>query len=180
MIEPLRKHKLGSGPVYARPKEIEQLLQLLVALPVDEGIARARIHNRRAPGWLPGECVVHMIRRAARMRDFRSYQRWYDVLSERIRAGLPRPANRLRPAARELEIGEAGFDRFIAMLAADLNGYDLRLDIWEARFDLALANLRRDALRRVLPTVGEPETVEIGDDPFLAGEVDRRSAPTMC
>ena len=29
------------------------------------------------------------------------------------------------------------------MLAADLHGYDDRLDIWEARFDLALINLRR-------------------------------------
>jgi DNA-directed RNA polymerase specialized sigma24 family protein len=172
-IEPLRKRKLGSGPVYTRPKDIEQLLQLLITLPSDEAIARARIRNRRAPGWLPGECVVHMTRRAARKRDQRSYQRWYEILAERIRAGLPRSADQYRSAARELEIGEAGFDRFLEMLATDVRGYDERLDIWEARFDLALANLRRDALRKVLPAKGEPETVEIGDDPLLAAEVER-------
>lgn len=173
MIEPLRKRKLGSGPLYTRPIEIEELLRLLVALPTDEAIARARIRSRRAPGWLPGECVVHMTRRAARMKDRRSYQRWYEVLADRIRAGLPRPANKNRPAARELEIAEAGFDRFLTMLAADLNQYDERLDIWEARFDLALANLRRDALRKALPAQDEPETVEIGDDPGIAEEVER-------
>lgn len=173
VIEPLRKKKLGNGPVYTRPDEIEQLLRLLVTQSVDEAITRARIRNRRAPGWLPGECVVHMTRRAARMRDLRSYQRWYEVLAQRVRAGLPRPVNKNRPAARELEIGEAGFDRFVAMLAIDLNGYDERLDIWEARFDLALANLRKDALRKVLPAENEPETIEIGDDSLLAAEVER-------
>lgn len=173
VIEPLRKRKAGSGPLYTRPSGIEQMLRLLTTLTIDEAIARARIRNRRSPGWLPGECVVHMTRRAARMRDRRSYQRWYEILGERVRAGLPRPANKNRPAARELEIGEAGFDRFVAMLAVDLNVYDERLDIWEARFDLALKNLRRDALRKLLPADGEPETVEIGDDPLLAGEVER-------
>jgi hypothetical protein len=173
MIEPLRKKKLGNGPIYTRPTEIEQLLQLLVTLPVDEAIARARIRSRSAAGWIPGECVIHMARHAARMHDRRLYQRWYEVLADRVRAGLPRPANKNRPAARELELGEAGFDRFIAMLATDLNGYDERLDIWEARFDLALANLRRDALRKVLPAEDEPETVEIGDDPLLSAEVER-------
>lgn len=172
-IEPLRKRRHGNGAVYTRPNEIEQLLQLLVALPVDEAIARARIRSRSAAGWIPGECVVHMTRRAARIRDRRSYQRWYEVLADRVRAGLPRPANKNRPAARELELGESGFDRFVTMLAADLNGYDERLDIWEARFDLALANLRRDALRKVLPADDEPVTVEIGDDPLLSAEMER-------
>lgn len=146
---------------------------MLIALPPDEALARARIRNRRAPGWLPGECVIHMTRRAARLKDRRSYQRWYEVLAERIRAGLPRPVNKDRPQARELEIAEAGFDRFLTMLAADLNQYDERLDIWEARFDLALANLRRDALRKVLPADDEPQTVEISDDPGIAEEVER-------
>lgn len=173
LLEPLRKKKAGTGALYGRPRQIEQMLELLIVIPIDEGIARARIRNRRAPGWIPGECVVHMTRRAGRKGDRREYQRWYDILAERVRAGLPRPASKSRPAARELEIGEAGFDRFIEMLAVDLKGYDERFDIWEARFDLALKNLRRDALRKVLPADDEPETVEIGDDPLIAEEVER-------
>jgi hypothetical protein len=39
VIEPLRKRKLGNGPVYTRPAKIEELLRLLVALPPDEAIA---------------------------------------------------------------------------------------------------------------------------------------------
>lgn len=173
MIEPLRKRKAGSGELYTRPSQIEQMLKLLIALPVEEALARARVRNRKSPGWLPGECVLHMARRAARLRDRRSYERWYEILAERVLAGLPRPSNKDRPAARELEIGEAGFERFIAMLSIDSNLYDDRLDIWEARFDLALKNLRRDALRKLLPAHDEPETVEIGDDPALAAEVER-------
>jgi hypothetical protein len=173
VIEPLRKRKAGGGDLYTRPGHIEQMLKLLIALPADEALARARIRNRKSPGWLPGECVLYMTRHAARLRDRRSYERWYEILAERVVAGLPRPANKNRPAARELEIGEAGFLRFIAMLSVDSNVYDDRLDIWEARFDLALKNLRRDALRKLLPADDELETVAIGDDPGLAEEVER-------
>ena len=172
-VDPLRKRKTGSGALYTRPSQIEQMLKLLIALPVEEALARARIRNRKSPGWLPGECVLHMLRRAARLRDRRSYGRWYDILAERVLAGLSRPSNRDRPAARELELAETGFHRFVAMLAVDSNVYDERLDIWDARFDLALKNLRRDALRKLLPADDEPETVEIGDDPGLAEEVER-------
>ena len=173
VVEPLRKRKVGSGSLYSRPSQIEQMLRLLIDLPIEEALARARIRNRRSPGWLPGECLVHMTRRAGRLRDRRAYERWYEILAERVRAGLPRPVSKNRPAARELEIGEVGFARFLTMLSVDINVYDERLDIWEARFDLALKNLRRDALRKLLPAEDEPDTVEIGDDPVLAEEVER-------
>jgi hypothetical protein len=172
VIEPLRKRK-ASGAPYSRPAEIEQVLTLLISLPIDESVARARIRNRKSAGWLPGECLLHMTRRAARMRDMRAYERWYQELAERVRAGLPRPANKNRPSARELEIADAGFDRFIGMLAADLHGYDDRLDIWEARFDLALVNLRRDALKKTLPKSDAPQMVDIDGDPVIAAEAAR-------
>lgn len=173
IIEPLRKRKVRSGSPYTRPTEIEQVLTLLISLPIDEAIARARIRNRRSVGWLPGECLLHMTRRAARMHDMRAYERWYEQLAERVRAGLPRPSNKDRPSARELEIADVGFDRFIAMLTADLNGYDNRLDIWEARFDLALINLRRDALKKTLRKPDAPEIVEIEGDCAIAAEAAR-------
>ena len=172
-IPPLRNRKLKNGPLYTRPEEIEVLLSLLVTLPEDEALARARIRNRRSPGWLPGECLVHMMRRAGRLRNRSAYRRWYELVGERIRSGLPRPANKQRPTTTELEIVEVAFDRFGRLLGPDLADYEKRLDIWEARFDLALANLRRDALDKVLPGKDEPRTVEIGDDAGLAEEVER-------
>jgi hypothetical protein len=173
LIEPLRKRKAGSGSPYTRPIEIEQILALLIGLPLDEAIARARIRNRHSVGWLPGECLIHMTRRAARIGDMRAYERWYEQLAERVRAGLPRPANRNRPSARELDIADIGFDRFLGILVADLHAYDDRLDIWEARFDLALFNLRRDALRKGLPKKDGPEMVEIDGDQMVAAEAAR-------
>lgn len=175
LIEPLRKRKLGDGPIYSRPSDIEELLRLLIVLPVDEAIARARIRNRRAAGWLPGECVIYMTRRAAHLKDRRSYQRWYDVLAERIRAGLPRPVNQHRPAARELEVAETGFDRFLEMLATDLNGYDERLDIWEARFDLALANLRQ-RLSAIFGGIARPRASD-GERPARRTRAARTGLP---
>jgi ribosomal protein L39E len=171
-IPPLRKRKPNNGPLYYRPEDTEALLALLVTLPEEEALARARIQNRRAPGWLPGECLIHMMRRAGRLRDRRAYRHWYDLVSERIRRALPRPASKRRADSTELEIAEVAFHRFLRLLGPDLAGYEERLDIWEARFDLAVANLRRDALEKVLPAEDEPNTVEIGDDPALAKEVE--------
>ena len=172
-IPPLRNRKLKNGPLYSRPEEIEALLAMLVTLPEEEALARARIRNRRTPGWLPGECLVHMMRRAGRLRNRSAYRRWYELVAERIGAALPRPASKRRPTTTELEIVDAALDRFLRLLGPDLTDYEKRLDIWEARFDLALANLRRDALEKVLPGKDEPRTVEIGDDPVLAEEVER-------
>ena len=170
-IPPLRKRTV-KGDLYTRPAHVEALLALLVTLPEEEALARARIANRRAPGWIPGECLVHMLRRAGRLRDRRGYRRWYELLAARVRMALPRPANERRASAKELEIADLAFDRFVRLLGPDLSGYEERLDIWEARFDLALANLRRDALRNVLPGDDEPEQVAIDHDPAVAAEAE--------
>ena len=168
-IPALRKRKIDGEP-YCRPPEIEYLLQLLVQIESEEALARARIRRRSAPGWLPGECLIHMLRRAGRAKNRRQYNRWCELVLERVRAALPRVGEGTSPDI--LEVADHAFDRFVGLLGPDLEGYDERLDIWEARFDLALANLRRDAFRRNA-TLEDSDTIAVGDDPALLNEMER-------
>lgn len=170
LIPALRKRKVD-GAAYSRPAEIETLLGILVVMDEDEALLRARIRRRSTPGWLPGECLVHMLRRAGRNRDKRAYNKWCTIVLERVRAALPR-AGDLAASPRELERVDYVLDRFVSLLGPDLADYEERLDIWEARFDLALANLRRDAFRRD-SAVDFGEAVSIEDDTALASEIER-------
>jgi hypothetical protein len=114
-----------------------------------------------------------MMRRAGERSDRRAYNQWCTLVLERVRAGLPR-ASSTSATARTLELADYAFDRFVGLLGPDLAEYEDRLDIWEARFDLALANLRRDAFRRDTVVDDErSETVAIGDDEALRLEVER-------
>ncbi|GAB7551941.1 hypothetical protein NRB_14420 [Novosphingobium sp. 11B] len=169
-VEPLRKRK-ADGTLYLRPPDMERLLVGLMSIDEGELLARAAIRRRSAPGWLPGECLVHMMRRAGRNRDRRAYNRWCALVLERIGARLMQRPESSVPVAN-LERAEYALDRFVAMLGPDLEAYDERLDIWEARFDLALANLRRDAFRRAY-SAEETDTVGIADDPAIIAEVER-------
>jgi len=169
-ITALRRRKVDGEP-YSRPPEIERLLAGLVRLPEEEALARAAIRRRSAAGWLPGECLVHMMRRAGRRQDRRAYNQWCAVLLGRIGTALPQHGGR-NALLSDVEMAEYILDRFVTLLGPDLEGYDERLDIWEARFDLALANLRRDALRRELAG-GERESIEIADDGAQMAEIER-------
>ena len=173
VIPPLRNRKVSDGTLYTRSDDVERLLAGLVALPEDEILSRAAITRRSAPGWLPGECLVFMMRRASRRRDRRAYDRWCTLVLARIRARMPYVPGTGPASSRELEMADYGLNRFGSLLGPDLDGYNEKLDIYEAVFDLALANLRRDALRTVLPAKGEPTPVELGSDPRLELEVER-------
>lgn len=171
-VTALRKRKVD-GALYCRPPDIENLLGVLIRIDEADALARARIRSRRAPGWLPGECLVHMMRRAGQRGERRAYNQWCTLVLERVRGGLPR-ASDVSATARTLELAEYALDRFVGLLGPDLAGYEDRLDIWEARFDLALANLRRDAFRRDTVVDDQPvETVTIGDDEAVRLEVER-------
>jgi hypothetical protein len=173
-VAALRKRTVDGEP-YARPTEIETLLAILVSIDEEEALSRARIRRRSAPGWLPGECLIHMLRRAGRRRDKRSYNRWCTLVLERIRAALPRTGDDAA-SPRDLERVDYVLDRFVSLLGPDLEDYEMRLDIWEARFDLALANLRRDAFRREATPEESGEAVSIDDDAALRAEVERATA----
>ena len=172
-IPPLRNRKVGDGSLYTRSEDVERLLAGLVGLPEDEVLARAAITRRSAPGWLTGECLVFMMRRASRRQDRRAYSRWCTLVLARIRAQMPYVPSIGPVPGLELEMTDYALTRFGALLGPDLEGYNEKLDIYEARFDLALANLRRDALRTVLPAKDDPSPVEFGSDPKIELEIEK-------
>jgi hypothetical protein len=67
-IPPLRKRK-PDQTLYTRQPETERLLASLLELPEREVLERAAITRRSDPGWLRGECLVFMMRRASRRGD---------------------------------------------------------------------------------------------------------------
>ena len=160
-LPPLRK-RTPDGELYARPDDVERLLAGLRALPVEDVLARAAIRDRRAPGWIGGECLVHFVRACAAAGDQRSYGRFYSLLAARVVAQLPR----VDPAAGMATVAERVrdhvVDRLVGYLAKDRDGYCERLDFWEARFDRAVKLLKLDAFRSVLPAAAAEE--ELGDD----------------
>lgn len=171
VIPPLRKIKRSKASggskietLYARPDEIERLLEGLVGLAEDELLARAALRRRSAPGWLPGECLVFMMRRAGRRKDKRAYGRWVTLILERITAVMTRGGSDRAPTTLELQMSEYGVDRFVRLLGPDLTGYEDKLDIYEAKFDMAVLNLRRDALATFLTPKGEEPIIEISID----------------
>lgn len=170
-IPPLRNRKVD-GTLYSRSPEVEQLLAGLVRLPEQEALSRAAIRRRSAPGWLPGECLIFMMRRAGRRRDLRAYDRWCGLVLARIRARLPYAGSGKTASSRELEMAAYGVGRFGKLLGPDLTDYNEKLDIYEAVFDLALANLRRDALRTGMPAKDEPTPVELSGDSKVDLEVE--------
>ncbi|VVT24035.1 putative Response regulator receiver protein [Sphingomonas sp. EC-HK361] len=178
-IPPLRKRK-PDQTLYTRRPETLQLLAGLLELPEREVPERAAITRRSAPGWLRGECLVFMMRRASRRGDKRSYQRWCRLLLERVRAQMPHGRSGTPLTTLELAMAEYGVDRFAKLLGPDLSGYNESLDIYEAVFDLALARLRTDALKTTLPkrddTKPKPTYVEYGSDPRVDLEVEQAKA----
>lgn len=170
-VPPLRNRTLD-GAFYTRPQDIEALLAGLVCMPEEEVLARAAIRRRFAPGWLPGECLVHMMRRSGRRKDQRSYNKWCRLLLDRIRAQLLQWRTEETAQACEIAVADYGLDRFVRLLGPDLADYNMSLDIYEARFDLALANLRRDGFEKTKPAGEQPVEVELGDNPKLQAEVE--------
>lgn len=179
-IPPLRKHK-PDGARYTRQAETERLLAGIVGLPEREALDRAAITRRSDPGWLRGECLVFMMRRAGRRGDRRSYERWCRLVLARIRAQMPNGRIDGPLTAVDAALAEYGSTRFAKLLGPDLTGYNESLDIYEAVFDLALSNLRKDALRTILPKKSpedepRPVHVEYGSDPRTDLEVETAMA----
>ncbi len=140
--------KKKDGTLYTRPDNVEGLLPALGELPRDGLLERARICNRKDPGYVPSECLVHFIRASRHENAHAWFDRLYKVLAERVMRAVPIASGGTVSATNE-RIRDAVFDRFVELLAQDRAESDDRLDFFEARFDLAIKRLRLDAQERV-------------------------------
>lgn len=145
MIVPLTKRKLD-GTLYTRPDNIEVLLVQLAELSRDDLLARATIHKRTDPLYIPTECLLYFVRVSRRDNSDAWFERLYKILQKRVLRPLPRiDVGGGSVALTSERIRNTVFDRFVELLASDRRQADDKLDFFEIRFDMGLKRLRLDA-----------------------------------
>jgi hypothetical protein len=176
VVAPLRKIK-GDGTLYNRPAEVEVAIRRLLGMSRQEVLAACALNDRQRADYVPSECILHVLRRAGRDNDQAYLERLFRLFTSRIARALPVP-ERLLPgsnakglSAADLAVREFALDRLTEMLCLDRQGYDDRLDIYEATFEAALKTLRATARRsvgrqrsRLEPLSDDPETAEPSSD----------------
>lgn len=173
-IVPLRKLNL-KGQLYVRPPEIGAKLVELGSLSRDELLARCMIREQSDPGYVPGECILYFVRNC-RNEDANSFfEELYKILLKRVFRRLPNPEGAGETETLTAsEIRNNAVGTFIELLAADRNNYSEKLDYFEIRFDSAMARLRADACREVLPDAKRSIPLEINQETGeLLSEVER-------
>ncbi len=152
MIEPLRK--LTGGKPYSRPPEIEAKLKELYATSDDELIRRCEITSEDDDGFVPPECLVHLVRIRRQCADSDlTFASLFDALFKRVFAHLPKEPKweGVGEVSDRSDVRLLASTRFKELLLIDReHGYDDRLDIYEVRFAMAVANLRKDAKKKTL------------------------------
>jgi hypothetical protein len=173
-ITPLKKRTL-SGDLYKRAPEIEALLVELCSLSRDELVERAAISGRTDPRYVPSECLVYFIRASRSDNREEWFERIYRILAERVLRCLPKPESPDGETAslpRDL-VRDTTFGHFVELLSADRAAYVDKFDYFEIRFDGALANLRRDAQRKVRRDENRSKPLKYDDESGeLAAEVE--------
>jgi len=146
MARPLTKHD-QNGNGYQRPPNIEASINEALSQDLPTLRQRAEL-GYRLPGYLPSECLVHLIREAGRRADHAMMnallpfllKRCKDILSSRI-------TNDQFSNAEDLcEEALCEFSELFAVdTCVDNNG---ELDFFECRFNLAFKTFRIDFVRR--------------------------------
>lgn len=173
MIPPLRKRK-RDGTLYSRPPQVEALLCELAELPRDEILLRAAATNRGDPSYLPSECLLHLLRASRGDNSDAYFERLFAMLSRRVMRALPRAERGDdRTSVLNERMRDLAYGRFLELISADRNDYEERLDFFEARWDAAIANLRRDAWGKVRKEVRGNKPLEDDETGELAYEVER-------
>jgi hypothetical protein len=148
MARPLSKTK-DDGTRYTRFPAIEAAINQALGQGLDTLRDRARIRDPRAPGYLPSESLLHLIREAGRRGDDRSRNGLLPLLLERCHANLNNKVDDDIPNAERLR--RDILNEFGELFAIDGSPDDkLALDFFEVRFNLAFKNFRIDRVRAVL------------------------------
>jgi DNA-directed RNA polymerase specialized sigma24 family protein len=170
MVRALTKRR-PSGELYERPAEVESAIAVALSLDRAELLRRSRIPDSKEPGFLPLECLVHLIRSTQAAGDSDLANVLLDLLFRRVAAILAATLPDSRsPRAADLrqEVIDRLADKFLSDAKPDA------LDIFEVRFGKALSGLRIDALR---PTLAEKaEHVPVAEDADDDDETRSRGA----
>jgi RNA polymerase sigma factor (sigma-70 family) len=148
MARPLTKRKTD-GSLYERPDSIEAAVDQALLEDFDSLVRRARIPKRASPGFMPLECVVHLIREASRRGDAKTRDALLSALFERCKAILNAKITADDVESAE-EVREEILGDFGVLFAEDETEFDgsNRLDFFECRFNLAFLTFRIPYIER--------------------------------
>lgn len=181
MVRPLTKVRKRDGRTYERPAEIERAIAALLEKPRAEVLSLLTIRSRKDPDYVPSECLVHLIRASRSDNNAAFFDALYGELVRRLARALPRAeehtdeGKEATSAMRE-QVRDEVLGRFTDWLVEDRAAAGDALDIFECRFDYAVAKTRERAWRRLGTelskrhgkTVEElTESVEAGGAEFL-------------
>ncbi len=184
MIPELRKLTAEDVP-YVRPPEIQAALEELDSIPIEEVADRAENASEGERGFVPTECVLHFVRQSCANNDAPPYQALFNVLRARLMKLVPVRYRRIGTSqyvpinAYAADLQEIVLDKFLEILCKDREEYDERLDIYEARFNLAFSALRSTAKKSLTRRRKREKSVEYEDDSSsLIAEMEERLAST--
>ena len=167
MAQPLTK-KDQSGTLYTRPKTIEAAIDEAMKQNLDTLIEHARIAKLSVPGFLPLECLVHLIRAARRSGDQTTMSGLMPVLLGRCEAIL-RTKIQGDCVANAEDLREEILGEFAVLFAEDgTPGTSNALDFFECRFNSAFLTFRLPFIERerarTIPLVYAPPQAGSSDD----------------
>jgi len=167
MAQPLTKTK-RNGALYARPADIDAIIDEAEREDLETLVRRARIPRRSSPGFLPLESLVYIIRDARRRNDQKTMSDLMPVLLVRCEAILKAKitADDL-PSAQE--VTEEILGEFAVLFAEDGQpGSTNALDFFECRFNAAFRTFRLPYIKRerdrIDPLVSVPPQTDSSDD----------------
>lgn len=185
MAGPLTK-KTNQGELYARPAEIEEAIREAQSQDLAILISRAGIPSRSTTGFMPLECLLHLIRDALRTGDHEKANRLLPWLLKRCETILKTriPAHLV---ANVDDVKDEILGKFAELIAEDCCDPKQRLDFYECRFNNAfqalrtplIARARREHEARVVPSKKDIEDGRT-DDEFLSGlALDLRASSSL-
>ena len=145
---PLRKRR-KNGELYARRAETERQLTELLGISDGELAARAALLSRNASGYVPSECLLHLLRVTDHDQRPWLFQRLYEALIARVLRSVRTPSESRGHVADFVErVRNELRDNFNELLIEDYNAYNEKLDIYECAFDGTMKKRRLDAEKK--------------------------------
>jgi hypothetical protein len=146
MARPLTKHD-RNGNLYVRQLSTERTLESALDMDLSTLSRSARILDPGTPGFLPPECLVHLIRDARRRNDETRMNELLPILLQRCEDALAAAVSNQLPDAAYLR--EEILAQFSELFAMDGSGDNPdELDFFEVRFNRAFKTFRIDVLRK--------------------------------
>jgi DNA-directed RNA polymerase specialized sigma24 family protein len=157
MPQPLKRNRRDGRP-YERPTEIENRIERLERVASSVRFQEFE-RSKRDPGFVPSEVLVYFLRQAWAEDMQIDFKRIFRILLKRVERSLFSAI----PDSGKLDaqsIREEIMGRFAELIAEDCKKRDDSMYFYEVRFDLALANFRKSALRQLGPST--TRTVPLG------------------